>query len=195
LSGARSNAMIFGDKILTPRLKLRMLVEQDIPLFVAWSNSEIAHGKYLTPDCIDAQRGLENIASRAYWNAENRVFLIELKEDKPIGTLHYWLRSEQKSCAVMALKISEPAMRNKGYGTEAQKYAIIQLFTRMKLQSVEMYTDIDNCSQQRCLKKLGFQLTNSLHYDDHRIQRVGHLFRIDAATFSKTPIYQYHYEK
>ena len=52
----------------------------------------------------------------------------------------------------MALKISEPEMRNKGYGTEAQKYAIIQLFTRMKLQRVEMYTDIDNQSQQRCLQ-------------------------------------------
>jgi RimJ/RimL family protein N-acetyltransferase len=187
--------MIFGDKILTPRLKLRRLVESDLPLFVAWSNSEIAHGKYLTPDCIDMQRGIENVTSGTYWSDENRVFLIELKDDKPIGTLHYWLRPEQKGCAVMALKISDPAMRNKGYGTEAQKYAIIHIFTRMKLQSVEMYTDIDNFSQQRCLTKLGFQLTDSLHYNDHRIQRVGHLFRIDATTFSKTPIYQYHYEK
>ncbi len=187
--------MIYGDKLFTPRLNLRMLVERDIPLFVAWSNSETAHGKYLTPNYIDERRGLENIASGAYWNNENRVFLIELKEGQPIGTLHYWLRSEQKSCAVMALKIAEPIMRNKGYGTEAQKYAIIQLFTRMKLQTVEMYTDIDNYSQQRCLNKLGFQLTDSLHYDDHRIRRVGHLFRIDAATFAQTPIYQYHYEK
>jgi len=187
--------MIFGDQILTPRLKLRRLVESDLPLFVAWSHSELAHGKYLTPDCIEAQRGLESIASGAFWNNENRVFLIELQEGQPIGTLHYWLRTEHRGCAVMALKISEPAMRNKGYGTEAQKYAIIQLFTRMKLQCVEMYTDIDNCPQQRCLRKLGFQLTDSLHYDDHRIRRVGHLFRIDASTFSKTPIYQYHYEK
>ena len=97
-------AMIFGDKILTPRLKLRRLVESDLPLFVAWSNSETAHGKYLTPDCIDGQRGLEGIASGAYWNDENRVFLIELKEGRPIGTLHYWLRSEQKRLC--------------GYGTE-----------------------------------------------------------------------------
>jgi RimJ/RimL family protein N-acetyltransferase len=94
----------------------------------------------------------------------------------------------------MALKISEFEMRNKGYGTEAQKYAIMQLFTRMKLQRVEMYTDINNRAQQRCLHKLGFELIESLHYDDHRVQRVGHLYRIDAATFFKTPIYQYHYE-
>lgn len=187
--------MIFCDKLLTPRLNLRRIVERDLPLFVAWSNSDTAHGKYLTPDCIDEQKGMESIASGAYWNDENRVFFIELKEEKPIGTLHYWLRPEQKGCAVMALKISEPAMRNKGYGTEAQKYVIIQLFTRMKMQRVEMYTDIDNCAQQRCLNKLGFQLTDSLHYDDHRIQRIGHLFRLDADTFSQTSIYQYHDEQ
>lgn len=186
--------MIFGDKILTPRLKLRRIVESDLPLFVAWSHSETAHGQYLTPERIDARLGLGQIASGAYWNEENRVFLIELKEEKPLGTLHYWLRSERKGCAVMALKISEPDMRNKGYGTEAQKYAIIQLFTQMKLQHVEMYTDINNRPQQRCLHKLGFELVDSLHYDDCRVQRVGHLYRLDAATFCKTAIYQYHYE-
>ncbi len=195
LSGDRNKLMIFGDKILTPRLKLRRIVQLDLPLFVAWSNSETAHGKYLTPDYVDKQRGMESIVSGAYWNDENRVFVIELKEERPIGTLHYWLRAEQKSCAVMALKISDPHMRNRGYGTEAQKYTIIHLFTRMKLERVEMYTDIDNLSQQRCLRKLGFQLIDSLKYDDHRIQRIGHLFRLDAATFLKTPIYQYHYEQ
>lgn len=187
--------MIFGDKILTPRLQLRRIVEHDLPIFIAWSNSATAHGKYLTPDCIDEERGLANVRSGAYWNNENRIFLIALRDDTPIGTLHYWLRSKQKDCAVMALKISEPSLRNRGYGTESQKYAILQLFTRLKIESVEMYTDIDNLPQQRCLKKLGFQLTDSLHYDDHRIQRVGHLFRLDAATFSKSLIYQYHYEK
>lgn len=187
--------MIYGDKILTPRLKLRRIEESDLALFVSWSQSEAAHGKYLTPDRIDEQNGLGLIASGALWNQENKVFLIEIKDEKPIGTLHYWLRSERKDCAVMALKISDPDMRNKGYGTEAQKYTIMQLFTRMKLQSVEMYTDINNQPQQRCLNKLGFELVESLHYDDRRVQRVGHLFRIDAATFSKTPIYQYHYEK
>ncbi|MGB3212123.1 MAG: GNAT family N-acetyltransferase [Desulforhopalus sp.] len=187
--------MIFGDKILTPRLKLRRIVESDIPLLVAWSHSELAHGEYLTPEQIDEQTGLGQIVSGALWNDDNRVFMIELLGEKPIGTLHYWLRSERKNCAVMALKISDPDMRNKGYGTEAQKYAIMQLFTRMKLQSVEMYTDINNRSQQRCLKKLGFELVESLHYDDRQVPRVGHLFRIDAIAFAQTSIYQYHYEK
>jgi len=187
--------MIFGDKILTPRLRLRRIEEKDLPLFLAWSHSEKAHGKYLTPDRLDARKGIGHMVSGSYWNDENRVFFIERRDDIPIGTLHYWLRSERKECAVMALKISEVTMRNKGYGTEAQKYAIIHLFTRMKIQSVEMYTDINNRAQQRCLHKLGFELIDSLTYDDHRVQRVGHLFRLDAAAFSKTPVYHYHYEE
>ena len=195
--------MIFGDKILTPRLILRRIVAGDLPLLVAWSNSATAHGKYLTPDCLDASNALEGVSSGAYWNNDNRVFIIAVKDqnqdgkqaEKPIGTLHYWLRPEQKGCAVMALKISDPELRNKGYGTEAQKYVIIYLLSRLKMHRVEMYTDIDNRSQQRCLKKLGFQLADSLAYDDHRIRRVGHLFRIDAATFAKTSIFHYHYEQ
>ncbi len=187
--------MIFGDKLLTPRLKLRRIEEKDLPLFLAWSHSETAHGKYLSPDRIDERKALGHILSGTYWNEENRVFLIELRDERPIGTLHYWLRAERKSCAIMALKISEFEMRNKGYGTEAQKYAIIYLFTRMKLQCVEMYTDINNRAQQRCLQKLGFELIDSLTYDDYRVQRVGHLFRLDAAKFTKTQMYHYHYEE
>jgi RimJ/RimL family protein N-acetyltransferase len=187
--------MIFGDKIMTPRLRLRRIIESDLPLFVAWSNSDLAHGSYLTPDRTDEVKGRENIVCGSYWNDVNRVFLIELKDGKPIGTLRYWLRSERRNCAVMAIKISEPAMRNKGYGTEAQKYLIIQLFQRLKMQSVEMYTDINNRPQQRCLQKLGFEIIETLGYDDHQVKRVGHLFRIAAAAFAKNPVYHYHYEE
>jgi RimJ/RimL family protein N-acetyltransferase len=191
---AEKQAMIFGDKIMTPRLRMRRLVEEDLPLFVTWSNSDIAHGQYLTPDRLDARDGKALVANGACWQEQNRVFLIELKDAEPIGTLRYWLRPERRSCAVMAVKIADPQHRNKGYGTEAQKYLIIHLFLRLKTQCVEMYTDINNRSQQRCLTKLGFELVETLNYDDHQVKRVGHLFRIDAASFSNNPVYRYHYE-
>lgn len=187
--------MIFSDKILTPRLCLRRMKENDIPLLVDWSNSVIAHGDYLTPDCMDDQTTRAGLSSGAFWGLENRLFLIELKGQEPIGTLRYWLRSEQKNCGVIALKISEPEERGKGYGTEAQKYIITQLFQRLKLQFVEMYTDINNKPQQRCLTKLGFELVDTLNYDDHQVRRIGHLYRIDFDTFTRLPVYHYHYEE
>lgn len=186
--------MVFSNQLFTPRLKLRRIFEDDLPLLVAWSNSDTAHGKYLTPDRIGSEKGREQIVSGMLWNDENRVFLIEQKDGTPIGTLHYWIRSECKQCGVIALKISEAQHRNKGYGTEAQKYVIINLFERMKLHSVEMYTDINNKPQQRCLKKLCFELIDTLAYDDHQVSRLGHLYRLDVQTFSQSLYYQYHYE-
>lgn len=187
--------MIFGDKLHTPRLSLRRVEAKDLDLLVDWSHSSDAHGEYLTPEALDETVMESQIASGMLWNDENRVFLVELKDGPPIGTVHYWLRPECKQCGVMALKISDPERRNSGYGTEAQKYVIINLFERLKLDSVEMYTDINNLPQQRCLKKLGFDIVESLTYDDHQVSRVGHLFRLDRSAYSKSLIYQYHYEE
>lgn len=195
LSGQhRLRTMIFGNKIMTPRLILRRVTEEDLPLLVDWSNSDMAHGKYLTPDRMDMQTGRENILAGTFWRETSRLFIIELKQQEPIGTLHYWLRSGQGSCAVMSIKICNPDHRNRGYGTEAQKYMIIHLFTRMKLQTLEMYTDIRNKPEQQCLAGLGFEQVETLSYDDQHVKRLGHLYRIKAEAFAKNPVYHYYYE-
>lgn len=185
---------IFGDRLLTPRLVLRKVGAGDIPLLVGWSGSVAAHGEYLTPECLEQTQGHHNVASGTYWNDSNRLFIVEKLDGEPIGTIHYWLRSENRSCGVVALKISDPSQRNQGFGTEAQKYLVIYLFDRLKLQRVEMYTDINNRPQQRCLAKLGFELVESLQYDDHQVQRLGHLYRLDVERYQRTSMYRYHYE-
>jgi RimJ/RimL family protein N-acetyltransferase len=187
--------MIFGDKLLTPRLSLRRVQQEDLSLLVDWSNSSDAYGDYLTPEGLDRELVQEQVLSGRLWSDENRLFLVEIKDGPTIGTVHYWLRAERKKCGVMALKIADPGKRNNGYGTEAQKYVIINLFERLKLEVVEMYTDINNLPQQRCLRKLGFELVETLTYDDHQINRVGHLFRLDHQAYSKSLYYQYHYEE
>lgn len=188
--------MFFGDRILTPRLQLRKIIEEDLPLFVEWSNSPVAHGKYLSPDLISEDAGREQYRSGAYWSENNKVFMVSTRNGKQqnIGTLHYWLRAEQQECAIIAVKISDPRERNKGYGTEAQKYLIMQLFDRVKVTQVEMYTDHNNVSQQHCLKKLGFELVDSLSYNDHDVFRFGHLYRLHKTRYNTIPYYQYHYE-
>ena len=185
---------IFGSIIRTPRLHLRKVESSDIPLLASWSNSVVAHGYYLTPDRISVEQGYAEHAAGQHWNDQSRTFIIEMKSSLPIGTIHYWLRPEQKWCAVMALKIAESSYRNRGYGTEAQKYIIIHLLRQMKLTRVEMYTDIDNLPQQRCLKKLGFEQVESLQYEDGGVNRTGFLYRLDVERFNRTPMYHFHYE-
>jgi len=185
---------IFGNKICTRRLLLRKIEEKNLAKIVEWSHSEEAYGEYLTPECISHEDGSRHLETGLFWNDKSRTFIIELHDGTPIGTIHYWLRSENKAIAVVALKIARLDLRKQGYGTEAQKYLIIQLFERAGLDAVEMYTDIDNHAQQRCLRKLGFALIDSLQYEDQDVKRTGHLFRLTSEAYKNVPLYQYHYE-
>jgi RimJ/RimL family protein N-acetyltransferase len=185
---------LYGNEIFTLRLRLRRVLVRDIPMVVAWSGSEIAHGKHLSPHAIDEETGYAQLESGLLWSKKTKTFIIEIKEGGPIGSIHYWLRPERMECAVVALKISVPGARKKGYGTEAQKYLIIHLFERLKVDEINMYTDINNMAQQRCLAKLGFEQVESLTYDDYQVTRLGYLFRLRRPQYQQSSIYQYHYE-
>jgi RimJ/RimL family protein N-acetyltransferase len=170
-------------------------MKTDLPLILAWSNSEIAFGPYLTPERYEAESLKELFLGNAFWNRNDKTFLIEKRRsEKPIGTIHYWLRQGHKDKAVISVKVAVPDDRGKGYGTEAQKFLIIHLFDQVGINIVEMYTDIDNTPQQRCLNKLGFSICASLTYDDRQVTRTGHLFQLTEATFREKAIYRFHYE-
>ena len=112
----------------------------------------------------------------------------------PLGTIHYWLRQDQRDSAIVSVKIAEIAERGHGYGTEAQKFLIIHLFEQIGIKTVQMYTDINNQPQQRCLEKLGFSIERSLTYDDRQIVRTGYLYALAEKEFLEKPIYRFHYE-
>jgi len=180
--------------IYTRRLILRKIEKEDLAQYLAWSNSKEAHGDYLTPESLGEAEALEQFDSGTLWNHTSRTYLILLRDGPSIGTIHFWLRPEKRSSAVMALKIAVPKYRNMGYGTEAQKFLIIHIFQRFAGRAIELYTDVDNRAQQRCLAKLGFRIVDCQTYDDQHVKRTGYLFRLDDDGFRKHPIYRYHYE-
>lgn len=185
---------LYGDIIFTPRLKIRKMRNEDLEQVVWWSNDKTAHGDYLSPSNMTEKACRERLSSGVDWTDRNKCFMIEPRENPPIGTIHYWLRPEREECAVAQVKIAEPAERGKGFGTEAQKYLIINLFERLKVADVEMYTDVNNIAQQRCLAKLGFEQMDSLSYDDQQVTRLGYLYRLRFNRYKEYPVYQYHYE-
>ena len=185
---------LFNETIFTPRLKIRKMRKNDIPILVKWSNQKEAFGDYLTPQSMSEETCRERLKSGMLWTEKNKCFMIESGDDLPIGTSHYWLRPGREECAVAQIKIAEPDERGKGFGTEAQKYLIINLFERAKVTEIEMYTDINNKAQQRCLAKLGFELIESLSYEDQQVIRMGHLYRLGSSKYEQYPVYKYHYE-
>ena len=186
---------LFNNQLYTTRLCLRKLEESDLPLIVGWSRSAEACGAYLTPENYDVLQLQQQLQADALWHDHEKHFLVELKETgKPIGVVHYWQPPGKRDTVTMALKVAEIGERGKGYGTEIQKFVIIYVFEQLQMQAIEMYTDINNKPQQRCLTKLGFELIESLNYDDQQEKRVGHLYRLTMSQYKKQPVYQFHYE-
>jgi RimJ/RimL family protein N-acetyltransferase len=194
-SSIKGEASVFGDQLFTRRLCLRRIRQEDLRLILAWSNSECAFGAYLTPDRHSAATLEDQFVKGGLWAAHDKTFLIEKREPvAPLGTIHYWLRQDQRDSAVMSVKIAEVAERGRGYGTEAQKFLIIHLFEQIGVKTVQMYTDINNRPQQRCLEKLGFSIDHSLTYDDRQVMRTGYLYELAEKDFRGKPIYRFHYE-
>lgn len=186
---------MIGNSLYTSRLELRRVDRQDVSCLVNWSNSIKASGDYLTPERYDPRQLEEKIASGVLWSKDERMFLAHVKESgNPIGTVHYWQPSGKKDTVTMAVKVAVPEERGKGYGTEIQKFVIMHIFTLKPTHCVEMYTDINNTPQQRCLKKLGFELVESLTYEDQQQMRTGNLYRLSRDQYAVHPIYRYHYE-
>lgn len=185
----------FADNLFTRRLVLRKLQLADVPLIVEWSHSPSACGEYLTPGRQDLEHTRWQVQTGGLWSDLEKMFLVETKEgNRPIGTAHYWLVPGGRNAVAMALKIAVPEERGKGYGTEIQKFLILHIFDCLSVNVVEMYTDINNFPQQRCLAKLGFELIESLVYDDHAEKRTGYLYRLSRDCFRSLPIYKFHYE-
>ncbi len=153
-------------------------------------------GNYLTPEKYNLDQLQLKWQLNALWNDQEKQFIVELKKPvRPIGTVHYWLAPGKRDTIAMALKIAEPQERGKGYGTEIQKIVIMYLFEHMQAKVIEMYTDINNIAQQRCLQKLGFELVESLVYDDRQQKRTGYLFRLNIHDYLIYPFYKYNYEE
>ncbi len=167
------------DRIFTTRLGLRKIMEEDLELLSDWSFSEAAHGKYLSPEKHSYQDCYERWKNNTYWNDHSKTLIIELKEkNHPLGTIRWWQKPNDRTTVMVALKVAEPEFRGQGFGTEAQRGLIHCLFTKRHYNAVEMFTDIDNTPEQRCLSKLGFTLTDVQTYEDQKVQRQGRVYRL-----------------
>lgn len=175
---------MLGEHIFTKRLNLRKIEQEDLKLISDWSSSRAAHGEYLTPENHSLEECFTSWKSNSYWNEQSKTLIIEEKTtNKPLGTIRYWLKQNDHQTAMVALKVAEPDCRGQGVGTEAQLGLIHYLFTQEHFHAVEMFTDIDNIPEQRCLAKLRFTLVDVQVYEDQKVQRQGRLYRMTRAEY------------
>ena len=177
---------MLGNRIFTKRLILRKIEQDDLRLLTEWSCSASAYGDFLTPENHSYQDIFELWQSNSFWNDHSMTLMIEHKEKcQPIGTIRYWEKQNDRRTALVALKIALPDFRCQGLGTESQLGFINYLFKQGHYQNVEMFTDIDNRPEQRCLEKLGFSFISVQSYDDHDLERQGRLYRLTEQEYEK----------
>ncbi len=177
---------MLGTRIYTKRLVLRKIEQDDLQLLTEWSSSASAYGDYLTPENHSYQDIFDLWQSNSFWNKHSRTLLIECKEQSRIlGTIRYWEKQNDRRTALVALKIALPDFRCQGFGTESQLGLINYLFKQGRYQNVEMFTDIDNIPEQRCLEKLGFSFISVQSYEDHDLERQGRLYRLTSEEYEK----------
>jgi len=183
------------EKFYTKRLICRKINEKDISIITEWGNSQAAYGDYLSVENITIEENLNKLTNSSFWNPKSKTYIIETKEgEKPIGTIKYWTKTDASTVAMMAIKIAVPEQRRKGYGTEVQKALIRELFKKYTFEAVEMYTDISNTPQQKCLSRLDFENIKTENYEDAGVPRQGCLYRLTKGKYEKSGVHIFYYE-
>ncbi len=88
-------------------------------------------------------------------NLKHVLFAIML-EDKPIGEVKLHNISTRRKQCQLAVTLKNDCYKNKGYGTEAIKQALIYAQENLDMRLVEARTLLKNVRSQRALKKAGF---------------------------------------
>ena len=165
--------------IYTEQLVLTQVEKLDVGFLSYCLSSSEARGPFLSATPIEPWRVEKKRLSGAYWNDDSKTFIIKLKKAQTrIGIFHYWIKPNDRSTAMYAVQIAVAEQRNLGYGTEVQLAAIKSLFRIPSIENIEVYTDMNNLAEVRCLEKLGFRYCESKTYLDMNIERTGNLYRL-----------------
>lgn len=143
------------EPIQGPRLRLRPLTPDDLPMLMRWLTDPGVQEFYGRPPESLAQ------AHDIYLVAEDAPcwrFIIE-DQGRPVGEIQYYhpYLNERWSAGIDIL-IGEPGDRNRGLGTEAVRTLLLHLFEVKGVNRVTIGPEPANRRAIRSYEKTGFQL-------------------------------------
>ncbi|UCC19793.1 MAG: GNAT family N-acetyltransferase [Promethearchaeota archaeon] len=138
-----------------PKINLRVIEQEDIPLYHEWINSPEIMGMYNAHLFRQVPKDfLKNVMSNLGDNLQ--IFIIEKKDKTRIGLILYFL---VKGGPVELLEIGSiliPSERQKGFGKEAVTIFLDYLFLTKNISRIQATTDVRNIGAQNVLEKTGF---------------------------------------
>lgn len=145
----------------TPRLRLRAITREDLPIFVRWFNDpEVTqHLANVWPLSIeDEEEWFQRVRARAQWE---RPLGIEVREKRGwvlIGNTGFHRIDWLNRWAELGIVIGEKTYWNQGYGTEAVQAMVAIAFTLLNLNRVQLEVYDFNHRARRAYEKAGFRL-------------------------------------
>ncbi len=141
-----------------PRLRLRPVELDDVPLLHRWESDPAMSGPFQVPrpqSLSELERHV--LESAAVSETSGRFLAVRLGDDVPVGYLSYHRVSYGPWSPAVNIGIEiAPDHRGQGYGSEAQRLLADYLLAALPIGRVEASTDIDNIAEQRSLEHAGF---------------------------------------
>lgn len=136
-----------------PNINLRVVEQDDIPLYHQWINSPEISGIYNSLRQVSKQF-LESAINNLGDNLQ--VFIVEKKDKTRIGAIvHSLVKAIPYETSEVGYFLV-PSEREKGYCTEALKIMVDFLFLTKIISRIQAVTDIRNMGSQKVLEKTGF---------------------------------------
>lgn len=125
-------------------------------LYRSWENDPAI---YNDMDLFAPYRYDKNTVNRYFDSRQNssRVLFAIMRDGRPIGELQLkQIDMENKECT-LSIHMQNDTVKGRGYGTCAEKLALIYAFDVLGMNAVNADTVIKNTRSQHVLEKVGFQ--------------------------------------
>lgn len=96
-----------------------------------------------------------------YFDARNepsRLLFAIMLGDRPIGELQLKRIDWEKAECTLSMHMQSDAVKNKGYGTQAERLAVRHAFEELGMAAVNADAVLKNVRSQHVLEKVGFRL-------------------------------------
>jgi len=153
-------------------VRLRDVTLEDIDMLNEWRATK-EPGSFNDLGQVPRPVPRDLLAAGKGWRDDRRgnVICERIEDGAPVGSLSWhavgYGPNPESQCFNMGIELL-PAMRGKGYGTEAQRLLADWLFASSDVNRVEASTDVDNIPEQRSLEKAGFTREGALRGSQFR---------------------------
>ena len=138
------------------RVKLTSLRADDLPAMFGWINDRelvLRNGSYRPVGEARHRDWFESVQRRE----DTVIFGIRLREDdRLIGSCQLHGISPIHRAAELQIRIGDPALHGKGYGTDAVRLLLDFAFRDLNLRRVYLHVFGDNAAAVRTYEKAGF---------------------------------------